>query len=585
MTKPCAPNRFVPLTFRRKLTVSYLVLVFIPMLILIFVYFSMGSRMIERLTVNLTERSLDQTVSYMGTKLELETVIADLMTVNNEVFTLLSTPYSSYILAAQIDDARKLEQYVRNVLDRNPDIHRIKVFVSDRLIYANENTILFNLNSVTDQEWLEALQKKNGALHWIVKREGRESVLSAARYVRSFQGELGSDALVEVQIKSSLLTGILNQGMISDSGMYVLADDADSILLASSERIRTVWNDVPSLRAAAAVSFDAGRAIGVSESVVLRRILEPWRWELYFIIPMKDLLAQNERFQRYSILILVVISFVILSLAYVLSGYSAKRIERLNSKMERVRDGDLEVKLMPGGHDEIGKLERSFTYMVQSIRQHLEREIAMTREVKNAELKALQSQINPHFLYNTLELINWMVDLDKKEEAHRLVHSLASFYKISLGKGHDLIPIREELEHVRRYVDIQNVRYDNRIRLTVAADRSVLDVNLCKILLQPIVENSIQHGIAPKADKTGHIEIGCRTVGASVEFTVADDGIGMEPDKLRDILEGNPRHAGYGIRNVRERLLLYYGKECDFRMKSRRGRGTVVRFRVFPLDR
>jgi two-component system sensor histidine kinase YesM len=575
---------FFQYTFRKKLIVSYIVIVLIPVLIMMFLYFPTGSKIIEKLTIELFERSKEQTGSYLTGKLELESVIANLLTVNNEVFTILSSSTDSYPLSNQLDDAKKLEQFVKNVLDRNGEIHKIKLYVDEKLIFANENTVIFNLNSIDDLSWLQNTRDKNGKLHWVVKSSAGVSVLSASRYIKNFRGLDGSDVLVEVQMKSEMIRKIISDGMISDKGSYVLANDESAILFSSSSDIDKSWNSESMLN----LKDDAFPHYYLdsfgNKLIVIQKKIDFLNWQLFFIIPIKEILKQNDIFQKYSIVVLVIVSLIILSLAYYISGYNAKRIERLYTKMDTIINGNLNVKLVSKSNDEIGKLEKQFNYMVVSIKEHLEKEIAMNREVKNAEMKALQSQINPHFLYNTLELINWLIDLNQNSQAYNLVLSLASFYKISLGKGEDMITIREELEHVNMYVAIQNMRFDNRIRLTMDIDQTVLDYKISKILLQPIVENSIIHGISHKDNKEGLIVIICRNLGEFIEFIVKDDGVGIHAEKLNRIRESDRANTGYGIRSVRERILLYYGPECDLQVESTPGIGTTLRFRIIPIN-
>ncbi|MBO9596717.1 MAG: sensor histidine kinase [Cohnella sp.] len=570
-------------TFRKKLILSYLVIVFIPLVGLTFFYFSKGSQMIEKLAISTAERSLEQTKAYVSSKLEFENVIADMMTVNNEVFSILSKETGSYSLSDQLDDAKKLESFIDNVLDHNGDIYKIRLYVDQSLIFANENVVLFGLRTLENTPWLQKVQAHKGNLVWTLKMSGNTPVLSAARYIQNFRGSGGSDVLVEIQVKSERIRQIIENGLVFPNGSYVLVDAEGAVMFSSSDEAEQRWGEAAAFfREQTGSYFHYGDRLD-SELIVMQKPIDFLGWRLFFMFPMQEILKQNQKFKNLTIITMISVSFIILSLAYSFSGYNAKRLERLNAKMDKINGGHLDVLLIPNsGNDEIGRLEKSFNYMVESIKAHLSKETQMNRSIRNSEMKALQSQINPHFLYNTLEMINWMIDLKQNDEARRAVLSLAAFYKISLFKGEDMITIREEIEHVKMYVAIQNMRFDDRIRLRTDIDPETVECRIVKILLQPIVENSIVHGIFPKASKTGEITIRCAKKEGRIEITVTDDGIGMDQDKIDKLLDLEHKHAGYGIRNVRERLLLHYGSECDLEVESVAGVGTTFRFHVIP---
>jgi two-component system sensor histidine kinase YesM len=251
--------------------------------------------------------------------------------------------------------------------------------------------------------------------------------------------------------------------------------------------------------------------------------------------------------------------------------------------MDRVVQGDFSVALNPGNRDEIGQMTERFNLMVSEIEQLIEEKYRLGKEVKNLELKALQAQINPHFLYNTLDLINWMSLRGDAHEITKLVNALSRFYKLSLGMGEDTVTVRAEIEHVSTYVQIQNMRYEDAIELIVEVPQSLLGCPILKLVVQPLVENAIFHGILMKKDERGTIRIRGEREGGHVHLFVEDDGMGMTEEMVQRVLTGSAvskDHHGYGVRNIHERLQLSYGSGFGLRFQSVPGRGTSVRITI-----
>ena len=202
-------------------------------------------------------------------------------------------------------------------------------------------------------------------------------------------------------------------------------------------------------------------------------------------------------------------------------------------------------------------------------------------------LNALQSQINPHFLYNTLECIHWQALLEGNVEVSRIVMALSKYYRLCLSKGQDLVPLSQELEHTDSYVTIQNMRFDNIVQMEIRIDDGLLDRMLPKITLQPLVENAIYHGIKTEEDRKGHILITGQKVGEEVLLTVEDDGVGMteeEIDRLNQTIDVLINDGSYGVKNVHQRLAIRYGKEYGLYYRKNPHGGITVEIRLPGTD-
>jgi two-component system sensor histidine kinase YesM len=241
--------------------------------------------------------------------------------------------------------------------------------------------------------------------------------------------------------------------------------------------------------------------------------------------------------------------------------------------------------------DEITEMGISFNIMIGKIRELLDAKVREQRNLKKAELRALQAQVNPHFLYNTLDTIVWMAEENKPQQVIDIVHSLSSFFRIALSKGMDWIPIRQEIEHIRNYLQIQKLRYDGILDYRIEVDDGILDGTILKLTLQPLAENALYHGIKNKRDG-GSIVVRARRAGpGQAILEVEDNGVGLTPYKLektraalnRSLEETASESVGYGLANVNQRIKLYYGQEYGLSIDSQYQTGTKVTITI-PLQ-
>ena len=226
------------------------------------------------------------------------------------------------------------------------------------------------------------------------------------------------------------------------------------------------------------------------------------------------------------------------------------------------------------------ELSGSFRHMVLRIQQLMSTVREEEINLRKTELKALQAQINPHFLYNTLDSIAWMCEQGRNADAVKMVHALARLFRISISKGHELIPISKEIQHAESYLQIQKYRYKNQFTYEFDVDPACLDYYCNKITLQPIIENAINHGLDLLVEE-GRITVQVRQDGEDIVFTVRDNGVGMSRELIESILEQGPKdRTGIGIRNVNDRLQIYFGKQYGLHITSEPDVGTCVEIRM-----
>ena len=277
-----------------------------------------------------------------------------------------------------------------------------------------------------------------------------------------------------------------------------------------------------------------------------------------------------------------------LLVGWIISHMLSRPLQQLETAMEQFeQDADGFTFQPVAGTREVQELSDSFGHMVGRIQRLMTTVREEEIDLRKTELKALQAQINPHFLYNTLDSIAWMCERGKNADAVKMVHALAKLFRISISKGHELIPIEKELQHAEAYLLIQKFRYKNQFTYHFTVDESCLH-DLCnKITLQPIIENAITHGLDLLVEP-GHIEIEVAADGDDVLFKVSDDGIGMPPEQVAELLQNEPSdRTGIGIKNVNDRLRIYFGPQYGLSIESVPDEGTTVTIRMprVPEDR
>ncbi|MEP7136767.1 MAG: sensor histidine kinase [Chloroflexota bacterium] len=296
--------------------------------------------------------------------------------------------------------------------------------------------------------------------------------------------------------------------------------------------------------------------------------------------------VMREGFVRWQILSVILIfsavgfSFVA---AWSLSRSIYAPIKKLHDVTTTITKNDLQALMTSDNVDEITELGMSFNIMIGKIKELLDSKIKEQENLKKAELRALQAQINPHFLYNTLDTIIWMAESKKTDQVVKIVTALSNFFRISLSKGMDWITIGEEVERIKSYLTIQKMRYRDILDFKIEVDQNVVENTILKLILQPLVENALYHGIKNKR-QGGTISVRARRKSEDeVLLEVADDGIGFTPEKLarlraelNDDSGDIKMESGYGIGNVNKRIRLYYGKQYGLSIQSEYNTGTCV---------
>lgn len=276
--------------------------------------------------------------------------------------------------------------------------------------------------------------------------------------------------------------------------------------------------------------------------------------------------------------------------SYMVSRALARPTAKLHDSMEKFKNGDFDQYIEVENQDEIGQLANTFNQMVQDIKTLIDKNYVMQLREKNSELDALQAQINPHFLYNVLDSLYWQAVGDGNEKIAENILNLSTLFRMLLSQGQSEIPVRSEMELVESYLHIQKMRFNKRLTFQIDVEEEMMEESICKLTLQPFVENAVVHGLEASAEG-GKVWVKGWRDGTNLHFTVRDNGVGMEQEEADRILlgvEAQQRDAnkvgGYAIRNIKERLKLRYGENFSLKMQSQKGEGTCVNI-VIPCGK
>lgn len=581
------------LKLRQKLLLSYLFLIIIPLGIYTLFSYSTVNKIMEEHIIFSATRAFDHASEFLLYKISKIIKVSDVIAIDNTLNRTLEKKLETYNLADQFKDMYDLRQYLDSFKDESDGI-QVRLYVRDEVVYSRGDTNISSLSAVKNTKWYSVLM--NSASSQIMcpsaylenGGSGNEKVLSLARRLKESSDYSKTLAYLRIDFKEIDIRNILSDANTVSGCLTYLRNSEDITVSSTDDKLFEKFKVDSSqiLKLTGVEDWSMIKANNEKTFVKVRNVPNT-DWSIITVIPIKEIFSDISKLMEILFLLMTAIGTIAYMTAVYITYNITKRITKLIKRMKVVQSGSFEnAAIITDSVDEIGELTQNYNYMIHRIITLMDEQYMSGQKLKNAELKALQAQINPHFLYNTLDMINWMSYEDKGAEIRSLVKSLSTFYKISLNMGRYVVPIKDELAHACLYVQIQNMRLNNKIHLTIDVDEMIKTQGIIKITLQPIIENSILHGIVAKPEKEGIIHIRGEIHDQSIILTVTDDGIGIQQDRISDILScefsGNKNH-GFGIRNIHDRIRLHFGLEYGLAIQSECYKGTTVTVKL-PLN-
>lgn len=405
-------------------------------------------------------------------------------------------------------------------------------------------------------------------------------ILTLSSFTEITQNKRALQGVLLIDLKYSAIAELFKNVSLTNNG-YVYLVDSDGTLLFHPQHqlIATGLIEEENLPYTSFRDGNYSFDIRGEKCSVIVRTVGYTGWSVIGVIPQRGL-TLNSRQNILFILILLLLYFAIIILvnAYI-SNKLTDPIKNLELSVQQLERDRAEADIYVGGSQEIQHLGRSIQQMVLQLRQLTNDIVAEQTQKQKSELNALQAQINPHFLYNTLDILVWMIEKNQPGEALKIVSALARFFRLSLSKGKNIIPVQDELEHARNYLMIQQMRYKNKFLYTIEADEGALRLTTIKLVLQPIIENAIYHSMEFMMDGEGEIHIRAHVQDGDLYMSVQDNGLGMPlhvVDNLLTKTSPSSMGSGIGLKNVHERIILYFGREYGVMIHSEPDEGTCI---------
>ncbi|HHY83318.1 MAG TPA: sensor histidine kinase [Clostridiales bacterium] len=576
---------------RTKLMIFYLILITVVFgLYTLFSFFSISESSKEQME-EAADQVLKQTSELLNYKLDNIIYASDQLFYNRTMNNIIKRDRNLPLSPQLLSDLNQMKVLISSAF-KNDDMYRLTLYLDSSVYYSQSYSITGNfktqfssISSIVNEHWYKKLLKFGGKVMWIEpsiaeKSDPAEVVISCVRFIKDMDSYTNIIGLLRFDLLQTDINRIVEKAAITNNGVVYLLNSEDKVMAYSNQSLTEKYKDQVKTIVRESRSNGEWKTINVGNEFVLIGAVpvKNTDWTLISVIPYMDLQAAGWQIINRILFFLMIAIPLSFAMSIMFSHSVTKRIYMLSKKMVTALDDRLPDYMEEVGSDEISMLIRSYNYMIKKIKEFSETQYRMGIDVKNAELKALQAQIDPHFLYNTLDLINWIALRNGVHEISDIVQKLTKFYKLSLSKGRDIISVREELAHIEIYVGLQNLRFNNRINLIIDVDQNIYRYSMPKLILQPIVENAILHGIFCKDSKTGTVTITGKMDNNNIRLSISDDGVGMDPAKAESLFrsDNHKEEKGYGIINVNHRIKLFFGNDFGMTCHSKLGEGTVV---------
>ncbi len=533
-------------------------------------------------------RALDEQVATQSREINKQIVRNFESYINSVVETANYIQFASYTLDAARDVDAMSELYAMNV-ELKRDMAAVFLFDLEGKVIAGPAVEYARLLGVRSLPWFVAAMQIPEIFHFSagvgksLAENKDEEIIAVAKAIEYARNDNVFDGVLLIELNRNAIVNLARASNLGISG-HILILDENGVLLYSSEPEKGTMTALsyPIAREMFMGGLKASR--GGTEVYLNVNTLAQTRWRIVTVNNVDQRRMAVRRFGAFLFIMLGASVAVSAVAAGVISMQVSRPLGQLKRAMQKVELGDLSTPVEMHGQGEIVSLSHSFNSMVTKIGDLMSNLVAQQREKRKSELLALQNQINPHFLYNTLDSIVWLAENGRNADVVTTVVSLAKFFRISISKGETFITVEDEIAHVKNYLTIQNIRYVDKFTYDINVESSILRLKVMKLILQPIVENAIYHGVG---EESGHIRISGASEDGFLVFEIMNTGYGISPDRIREmyeIMKGGSAKPSVGIRNVYQRLTLYYGPQAEVIISSVPEESTSIILRI-PRDR
>ncbi|MEQ2782967.1 sensor histidine kinase [Blautia hansenii] len=555
-------QKYKDLKYRYKLTIMMILCSLIPVCVISgYTQIRTVQIMREKEQIGL-EQVLEQSVNSIDNRIQIYTNLINYLTYSSDLREIMekecSSDYEAYLAYTEIADPMftMLQLY-------HEEIRSITLYAEN--IQVEHGNTLAPLSVAQNQTWYSKINEK-GTVQWLVKQGNKKEILAVRKFYRQ-------DSI------QAMLVLTLDYNRVLETFADLLTENRGGLIL--DEQGNVVYSGY---RMDAPYKPDKETSLNYLKEhyVCIEKKIEDTKWNFCLYQPKEELEKSVWTLLLGNIPVLLLCLLLILLLGYFFSRKMVERLEQLTENMNQINLGLRKVTVVSQSKDEIGVLVRTFTRMMDEINKLISQVYEAKIKLQKTEMKALQAQINPHFLYNSLSIINWKALEADNEEISRITLALSTYYRTSLNKGETMTIAANEIRNIDAYLQIQLIMHDNSFQVIKEIQEDALSYSVPKLILQPLVENAIEHGldVSEKEEKWLKISV-CKEKDALI-MAVEDNGMGMSEEQAKSII--TYRSKGYGVRNVNDRITLLYGEEYHLRVKSRQGEGCRIEI-VIPVNK
>ena len=553
-------KKFRDMKYRHKLTILLVISSLVPMTMLALYSHNSMSRLVRHNEVEDTSSILEQTRESIDSQIEVYTGLINYLTYSPDIEEMINEKnmdnYVAYAKYTQIVDP--LLTVPKSYHDA---INQIQIF-ADSIKVRHEYTLV-PMDEI-GQEWWSSQLNDEVQVQWLVNTEKPEIAA-----VRNIYDGRNRTAVLCITLDYNKIFKPLKNIISEESGTMVL--DQSQNIVYRDENIQD--NDLADLRESDKILEQISK-----EYVAVNSTSQNTGWKFYLYKTKKSVEKSVYQMLFAEIPLIAGCVLIIFILGMAFSRLFTRKIEMLTENMDQVNHGSREVTVTSDAEDEVGVLIRSFRRMMGEIDRLISEVYENKIALKEFELKALTAQINPHFLYNSLSIINWMAIKSGQKEISKVTLDLSTFYRTALSKGEDMVTVENCIRNIEAYLSIQLVMHDNDFTVEWKIDPQVKAEKVPKLILQPVVENALEHGLDVKEEGDKILQLSFLDAGDAVLLRVEDNGMGMEQSVAESLV--TYQAEGYGLKNVNDRICLLYGEEYKIRITSSVGKGTVVEMRI-----
>ena len=570
MGKNSLKRKFRDMRLTGKLVVIYLLAGFVPVIIILSITYMEMKKILWDRETTILQSYVRQTTDAMDNELEIYNNLSKYISYNQSIAKILSADQSAYQNYEQFSTV--IDPLLSSIMYFHENVNQVTIY-TDASDVKHGSTVA-PLKDLSDGT--HAYDDLDNNIHWRIDMENH-TAFSVSRMAMLEQR--GAKGVLYVSVDyDSVFQPFYTETMFDNYGL-VIEDEYGNTIFTKN----TFADD----KAAYELNVDQFKALREMENSgyqFIDRTSNATGWNICVYKPDRLIISSVQPILIIAVVAILVSMFAGITCIHIISEFITKRIKKLQKTMKATETGNLGMVIENDSADEIGDLINGYNSMSKRLDETVNEVYQSKIKEKEYEMRALQAQINPHFLYNTLDAIGWLCEEERCQDAVEMVNALAKLFRISISKGHELITIEKEVEHARSYLKIQNFRYKNQFSYEFQVEEDCLQYYCNKITLQPIIENAIYHGLDRMVDE-GRILIRIYSDGEDVIFRVEDNGVGMSEEQCRSIIHKEPGdNSGIGIKNVNDRIKIYFGKEYGLSIESELDEGTTVIIRMPKVE-